>query len=258
MKLPFVISVPHASHRVPPHLAEAMALDQRGIEESADRGTMEVFARLPALKVVAASWSRLVVDLNRSPEERGTKGIIAERDYSGRDVFLPGRYPDQDQVEQLIQEYYQPYHQELEAALAQPGVLGLVDGHSLDGVGPHDAPDSGEVRADLVLGNNGGPDGEPDPNRGGITCPPQSLRLLASGLADQGFSVALNQPYAGGFITRHYGQALMARGGLAVQIEMNKNLLVEGDSWGVDPAKAAQVRTRLQKALAWFGAQLEA
>ena len=44
-------------------------------------------------------------------------------------------------------------------------------------------------------------------------------------LIDLGYSVAVNKPYAGGFITEHYGRP--AKGLHALQIEVNRGLYMD-------------------------------
>ena len=68
--------------------------------------------------------------------------------------------------------------------------------------------------ADIVLG-----DGH------GTTCSPAVMRVLEDLLGGQGFIVRRNDPYAGGYITRHYGRP--REGVHAVQIEINRPLYMD-------------------------------
>lgn len=224
MTLPIVISIPHCGTRVPENLADDLALSPAQVAESEDSGTREIFSDMPVLASQAASWSRLLVDLNRSADDLGPKGVIARADYFGRPVFKPGREPDRQETLRLVRAYHQPYHEKLLQNLALPGVRLLLDCHSMDGVGPADAPDPGQVRADVNLGNNGGPGGEPDSKRGEPTCPAELVRSLIGALAAEGLSVSLNSPYAGGYITLHYGAVLRKQGKAALQMELKKDL----------------------------------
>jgi N-formylglutamate amidohydrolase len=78
MKLPFVISIPHCSTRVPENIRQSMALNDLEIQESVDSCSREIFQSLPAETVLYAQWSRLTVDLNRDPKRRDKKGVIAQ------------------------------------------------------------------------------------------------------------------------------------------------------------------------------------
>ncbi len=248
--LPFVFSIPHASHRVPPEVMTDLALDDWGIRDNVDAGAWEVFGGLEGLAVLPAAYSRLVVDLNRNPENHAAKGVVAASDYNGRRIFLPGREPDDETVRRRVERYWRPWHRELARALESPGLKGLIDCHSLDKTGPPEAPDPGETRADITLGNNGGPGGRRDPDRGGrLACPPDKLEILGNAFRQAGFSVAYNRPYPGGYIVQHYGPPLMERGAFAVQIEVNKALVADAAYEKLDRERAAEVSRRIRRAL---------
>ena len=245
MTYPFVISIPHCASLVPADIRTDMALSDEEIRDSKDFGSAEIFRPLPAKKVLRAEYSRLVADLNRDSKNRGPKGVVAETDYRGRQIYLPGRYPDERSVEKRIRQHYAPYHHELSRALADPEIRGLFDCHSLNGTGPVDAPDAGEKRKNIILSNNGAPDGGPDPGLGEPTCPAETVDIVKSALESAGFSVAVNAPYRGGFITVHYGRQLAARGGFALQIEMNQDLYMPPGAAEPDPEQLEDVRKRI-------------
>lgn len=247
--LPLVVTLPHCSAVVPPQAAGHLALDPLEVEQSVDLGSREVFGPLPVLKVLPAPQTRLVVDLNRDPEDLGPKGVVAAIDYAGRKVFAPEQAPGEALKRQWVALFWRPWHQALALALEQPGMKLLLDGHSLDGIGPAEAPDPGTRRADVVLSNRGGPGGEAAPGRGQVTCPPRSLRRLGEALEDEGLSVAYNSPYSGGHIIARYGPWLRARGAVAVQVELNKRLYADPDYTRVYPEKAAELSRRLNRAL---------
>ncbi|MBW2615759.1 MAG: N-formylglutamate amidohydrolase, partial [Deltaproteobacteria bacterium] len=110
LRLPFIISLPHCSNRVPEEIRPTLALSDKQIEESTDMGTKEIFGSIPAKAVVSARWSRLLVDLNRGPDQRDAKGVIALKDYHGRVIYREGCIPDKQETERRIKEYYRPFH----------------------------------------------------------------------------------------------------------------------------------------------------
>ena len=258
-ELPFVLSLPHCSGSVPNDFRPRLALDRNEIEQSRDHGTSEVFGDLPARAVVCARVSRLVNDLNRREDDLGPKGVVASLDYCRRDIFRPGQRPETGLVRELISQYHRPFHQSLRKALCENSFLGLFDCHSLDGKGPPGAPDRGEKRADLVLGNNGDPLGNPRDDRPeGLSCPRDKFLLVAEAFERQGFAVSLNVPYSGGFITRNYGPELAAQGKFAVQIEMNKDLIWDPGEWKIIPQRAYGVKQRVLEAMQDMAQRLEA
>lgn len=248
MTLPIVLSIPHCGTEVPADIEPDLALRPDQVAESEDLGTREIFDGLPVLAALAARWSRLVVDLNRPADDYGPRGVIADADYYTRPVFKPGREPNRSETIRRVKDYYLPYHDKLKESLALPGVKLLLDCHSMDGVGPADAPDPGQARADVNLGNNGGAGGEPSAQRAEVTCPPRLIHGLADALESQGLSVSLNSPYAGGYITREYGAALGRQGKAALQIELNTNLYLLPKR-KLDQEKLAQVRQIIWTAL---------
>ena len=95
MRLPFVISVPHCSGRIPERIRADLALSNDEIADSIDLGTREIFGFLEAGDILCSEWSRLVVDLNRDPEHRDRKGVIARIDYFGRSIYYANAGPDE-------------------------------------------------------------------------------------------------------------------------------------------------------------------
>jgi len=243
MKLPFVISLPHCSGKIPERIQSNIVLTQTETVDAIDLGTREIFGCMPAAQILCAEWSRLVVDLNRPPEQRDAKGPVALVDYHGRPVYRSDAIPDESKIAQRLSTYYNPYHRQLEKALAEPHIKGLLDCHSLKGIGPPEAPDAGKERKDIILGNNGGPDGESDLLRGESTCTPALLRFMKQVFEMAGFSVSLNVPYAGGFTITHYGSVLAARGKMALQIEINQNLYTDPETEEIVPEKVTDVRS---------------
>jgi len=155
VRLPFVISVPHCSGRIPEYIRPDLALSNDEIADSIDLGTREIFGVLDAGDILCSEWSRLVVDLSRDPERRDYKGVIARKDYFGRSVYHANTAPDEKEIADRLWEYYWPYHNRLREALTRPYIRGVIDCHSLSSIGPPEAPDAGKKRKDIVLSNNG-------------------------------------------------------------------------------------------------------
>lgn len=245
MKLPLVISVPHCSSRVPEEVRVAIALTDKEIKQSTDLGTEEIFGSITAEAVLSAQWSRFVVDLNRGTHQTDPKGVIAHVDYHGRKVYHDGCVPDEKEAMRRFEEYYFPFHKRLREALDSASIKGLFDCHSLNGIGPVEGPDPGKIRKDIVLGNNGDERGNIKPALGGTTCPAETVYLMKEIFRSAGFSVAINVPYAGGFITAHYGQDYTRTGKIAVQIEVNQDLYLAPATLRLVPEKLEDVKARI-------------
>lgn len=249
MQLPLALSIPHCGGEVPSAMRATIALTDRQVAESVDHGTREIFGALDVKAIVVAKWSRLVVDLNRNPAQMDAKGVVALTDYDGRHVYRSGHEPTAADVAQRIEDYYRPYHTQLAQEIKRKDILGLIDCHSLNGTGPADAPDSGKRRKDIILSNNGNRHGRLEPSKGPISCRAEIFNRIAHAFESQGFTVSLNTPYSGGYITRHYGAILQTRGLFAIQIELNKNLFKSEDNIVPDSSRCQQTLTKVQHAL---------
>jgi N-formylglutamate amidohydrolase len=120
-----------------------------------------------------------------------------------------------DEALSRIELYYKPYHRALRRLIvnAQRGFNAavLLDCHSM----PSSASGRDErPRADIVIGD-----------RYGTSCAPSVTEVIEEALRDFGYSVLRNKPYAGGFITEHYGDP--AAGLHAVQVEINRALYMD-------------------------------
>ena len=87
----------------------------------------------------------------------------------------------------------------------------LIDCHSM----PSTSVDRDDgAKADIVLGD-----------RYGTSCAPALTDLVEVALRGRGYAVVRNKPYAGGFITEHYGEPALGRH--ALQIEINRALYMD-------------------------------
>src|SRR5207253_626103 len=87
----------------------------------------------------------------------------------------------------------------------------LIDCHSMpSSTGPRDE----RPRADVVLGD-----------RYSTSCVAAVSEVVETTLRSRGYAVSRNKPYAGGFITEHYGNP--AAGLHAIQIEFNRAVYMD-------------------------------
>jgi N-formylglutamate amidohydrolase len=235
-RLPVVLNSPHSGCCYSERFLAASRLDERAIRRSEDTYVDELMAGAAALgcPLLKANFPRAWLDVNREPYELDPKmfdgclptyanirsvrvagglGTIA-RIVSESEEIYAGRL-DVGEALGRIDAVYKPYHRALRQLVldtrAAFGVAVLIDCHSMPSTvrGLH-----GRLRPDIVLGD-----------RYGTSCSSELTDLIASVLSRLGYSVNRNKPYAGGFITEHYGQP--ARGLHAMQIEFNRNLYME-------------------------------
>jgi formiminoglutamase len=200
MRLPVLLSVPHAGLRVPPEAETFCRLTTSQIMADGDEGAAEVYdLKDYVAEFVTTDVARTIVDLNRKEDDRRPDGVVKTETCWGVPVF--GRFPPEPVVEQLLDRYYRPYHRRLSVAVPA-GVRLCVDCHTMAAVGPPISPDPGEERPHVCLGN-----GDRDGSGNGLTLPKGwTGHLLGSFRTAFGAAVTTNRPFSGGYITRYHGR----------------------------------------------------
>jgi N-formylglutamate deformylase len=213
---PLLVSLPHTGEALPAWLAPRLQPRALALEDT-DWHLVRLynFARELGASVLAPSYSRYVVDLNRPPNNlpmypgANNTELCPTRFFTGEPLYLPGQTPTEEEVQQRVAHYWQPYHQALAAETqrlkAEHGHAVLFDAHSIksqlpwlfEGELPH-----------LNLGT-----------ANGSACAPALRDALAQVLAEQqAYQHVVDGRFKGGHITRHYGQP--AQQVHAVQLEM--------------------------------------
>lgn len=231
---PVVLASAHSGAFYPDAFISAARLDPLRLRSSEDSFVDELFAEAPALgmPLVCATFPRAYCDANReaweldpamfddalpawvntaSPRVGAGLGTIARVVSSGEAIYRGKlRFAE---AEARVQSCWQPFHAalaaETEATRARFGGCLLVDCHSMPATA---LPARGA--ADIVLGD-----------AHGSACGAHLVRLVEQALRGAGFSVRRNEPYAGGYITRHYGRP--RQGMHALQVEINRGLYMD-------------------------------
>jgi N-formylglutamate amidohydrolase len=195
VKLPFLLSVPHAGIWVPPQVAEYCILNQQEIIEDGDEGARELFRLEDEVEsFVTTNVARAIVDMNRADDDWGSDGVVKTHTCWGVPVYR--EKPPQEAVDKLLDTYYRPYHLQL-SDLAKKGVKAGLDCHTMATTGPPIGPDPGCERPLICVSNADG------------TCPRDWLGSLAMCLGTSfGVHVSLNKPFKGGFIIRRHSGEL--------------------------------------------------
>lgn len=239
-QVPFVFSSPHSGRHYPERFLAMSRLGRQAIRRSEDCFVDELFAGAPmhGAPLLAANFPRAYLDANREPLEldprmfdealpphanfrsprvAGGLGTIPRLVGEGLDIYAH-RLPLTEALAR-IEAAYRPYHQCLSRLLGQAldrfGQAILIDCHSMP--------------ASIRTGENGG---RPDiiiGDRFGRSARPWLVDHAVSILSGMGYSVAHNKPYAGGFITEHYGRP--GQGVQALQIEVNRGLYMNEQTY---------------------------
>ncbi len=242
---PLVFNSPHSGRIYPSTFLAASRLDSLALRRSEDAYVEELFGFVTALgaPLLHAHFPRAYLDVNREPYELdpvlfrdglphyantqsvrvvgglGTIArIVSESDEIYREPLSVGAALER------INRLYTPYHETLKSLLIEAqkefGLAVLIDCHSMPS---NPIADQGISRPDFVLGD-----------RFGTSCSGELTRLAGAQLKAQGYIVALNKPYAGGYIMEHYGRPHKAQH--ALQIEINRALYMDETSFAKSPS----------------------
>lgn len=212
-KHPILISIPHGSTFVPVDLRRLMGLSDFQIKKQSDPYTDELFDVSNAY-VVKGRISRLVVDLNRAPDdiemelELSNRGVVVSIDIDGNPIY--NSPPSMEAIFDRVQKYHYAFHEKIEEMKHQTRFL--IDGHSMRSVNPVTKPESGKERPDIVLGN-----------RHFTTCSRVMTRKIMKFFEDRGFSVKINDPFTGRYII---GYHCMRDAYPGIQLELNERLFM--------------------------------
>lgn len=236
---PFIFNSPHSGRTYPSSFLSASRLTAVALRKSEDAYVDLLLAGIVNIgaTLMHAHFPRAYLDVNREPYELdpalfnealpdyanthslrvvGGLGTIA-RVVNEQEEIYRAPLPVNAALER-IERLYKPYHATLsglmEDARRRFGYAVLVDFHSM----PSYQGDKGaNPKVDFVLGD-----------RFGTSCPREMVRLVERFLSGLGYKVALNKPYAGGYITERYG--VPNEGLHTLQIEINRALYMDEET----------------------------
>lgn len=233
---PIIFNSPHSGSVYPEQFLSASRIDLAGLRRSEDSFMDELIGGLTdaGFPVVRVNFPRSYVDVNREPYEldprmftgrlpsfantrsmrvAGGLGTIPRVVGDGEEIYRE-RLGVDDALGR-IELLYKPYHRALRRLIHKAhqtfGTVILVDCHSMPSTGI--SPDEPK-RPDIVIGD-----------RYETSCAPQLPNIIDDVMRSLGYSLARNKPYAGGFITEHYGNP--ASGLHAVQLELNRAIYMD-------------------------------
>lgn len=234
--VPVVVDVPHAGRCYPSAFVERARLPLRSLRRSEDAYVDRLFGHSVALgaPLLVAQFPRAFLDVNREPYEldprmfegrlppfantrsmrvAGGLGTIPRIVGDAHEIYF-GRIPVEEGLAR-IDGLYRPYHAALRGLVQRTqgsfGTCILVDAHSMPSTG---LDREGVAKADVILGD-----------RFGTSAAGYIIDIAEAAFTRLGLRVTRNRPYAGGFITEHYGAP--GSGVHALQIEINRALYMD-------------------------------
>ncbi len=237
-EVPFVFASPHSGRIYPPSFVAQSRLSFHNLRRSEDAFVDALFASVPGCgaPLIAASFPRAYLDVNRAPAELDAAmfegrlpcavdaasprvsaglGVIPRIVRDGAEIYR-AKLAAQEASERL-QRLHLPYHGALKRLVEETRVLFgmavVIDCHSMP---------SAAAAPDIVLGD-----------RYGVSAAPALTGAAECAFQRQGFSVARNVPYAGGYTTQLHGRP--SRAHHALQIEINRALYLDEDNIRTGP-----------------------
>jgi N-formylglutamate amidohydrolase len=235
-RAPIIFNSPHSGSVYPDDFLIASRIDLSTLRRSEDSFMDELIADLSrrGFPVVRVNFPRSYVDVNREPYEldprmfsgrlpsfantrsmrvAGGLGTIPRVVGDGQEIYRE-RLAVEDALLR-IETLYKPYHRALRRLINRVhqtfGTVVVVDCHSMPSIGvSRDEP----RRPDVVIGD-----------RYGTSCAQLLPDMVEATMSRLGYSVGRNKPYAGGFITEHYGNP--ASGLHAIQLELNRAIYMD-------------------------------
>ena len=235
-RAPIIFNSPHSGSVYPGTFLDASRIDLSTLRRSEDSFMDELIGHLSerGFPVVRVHFPRCYVDVNREPYEldprmfagrlpsfantrsmrvAGGLGTIPRVVGDGQEIYRE-RLSVDDALTR-IEAFYKPYHRALRRLINKVhqifGAAIVVDCHSMPSIGmSRDEP----RRPDVVIGD-----------RYGTSCAPMLPDVVEDTMGRLGYSVGRNKPYAGGFITEHYGNP--ASGLHTIQLELNRAVYMD-------------------------------
>jgi N-formylglutamate deformylase len=229
-RIPLLVSVPHDGWQIPADILPDMTGTGRGIPDTDWHvSKLYEFASDLGAAMIVANYSRYVVDLNRPADDAAlyegqiATGICPSRTFAGHEIYFEGTAID---IGARIERYWRPYHDKLDAALAEIkeefGYALLWDAHSI----PSRVPRlfDGELPV-LNLGT-----------WNQRSCDLSLENAVMAAAQASPYEAVLNARFKGGYITRHYGRP--AAHVHAIQLELAQRAYMNEKSLEYDQEKA--------------------
>lgn len=231
-----VFSSPHSGADYPQDMIARTHLPMKVLRSSEDAFVNALFASAPdfGAPLLAARLPRAWIDLNRAEDEldpaliagapRSMKsprinaglGVIPRVVAESRSIYS-GKISMRE-AKARIASGHVPYHRKLTELLAHArdlhGRAILFDCHSMPNDALAGSPMVNGARPEIVLGD-----------RFGASCDRWLIEAAMDMFSAAGFRVTRNAPFAGGYITQHYGRP--SRNIHALQIEIDRSLYMD-------------------------------
>jgi N-formylglutamate deformylase len=218
-----IVSIPHSGEWIPDEFKKFLTNDMAALNQDLDTKVDELID-IPALQirgigVLVAHIHRVCIDLNRSQEN----ALLFWRENTQGQKIIHS-LPDTEESEILLQKYWRPFFEIYKALLEDAQrftsfPFPVVDLHSMPSspTAYHlkQNPKQNPVRAAFCLSD-----------QRGQTCDPLFIADFATQLSQEAYTVAINDPYVGGYVTQFVNQFHTNN----IQIEIRRNIYMDESS----------------------------
>ena len=233
--IPIIISIPHSGTLYSNIFLKNILLSKKELQFSEDNYVDKVLKKALSQDVsyVKANFPRSFIDVNRSPLEldslmissnipiidefnltkvKSGIGVIHRVSYYGNEIY-DHLLTRREIVKRLLNNYF-PYHNALKLLIKNAKKINnrvlVLDFHSM----PSRFLDNS---VDIVIGNNFN-----------LSCNETISTKIINYFYDYNYSLSINDPYSGGFITKFYGKPMDRIN--VLQIEINRSLYMNEDT----------------------------
>ena len=238
-----VLSIPHSGEIVPELFEEYLTSDVRARREDVDTAVDQLvdIKRLQenGIAVIVAHIQRVCVDLNRSPDL-----CVLNWKKNSHGIQLVTKEPSKELEEELIGKYHTPYFETLKSLIETLKIktqkASFIDLHSMPSkptayhlsVTPNQALTRPDFCVSDIIGKS---------------CEKDFIDFVCDKLSQHYPQVNQNDPYFGGFITRHTDALFPDINN--IQIEINRANYLDEKSKELIPEKANKMKNVLTEEL---------
>jgi N-formylglutamate deformylase len=238
--VPLLISMPHNGQDIPSSIANTMTEKAKLVADTDwYQDKLYDFAVELGTYILIPKYNRYVIDLNRDPKGvnlypgANSTELCPTTAFDQSALYLPENMPSEDEIQQRITRYWQPYHQAIITTLAdikqQFNGAVLLEAHSILSHVPRFF------------------DGQlPDFNFGTANVASCAIELITAveNIDFTPYSKVSNGRFKGGFITRCYGQP--EQNIHALQLELSQRTYMNEPSNEYNEVLAEQVKIKLK------------
>lgn len=250
-----VISIPHSRPDYPESVQSSLATHDKNILwRDSDHFVDQLYqnANQFGATTIIANVCRYVIDMNRDATALNSAfcvgaphldnppqlGLVAHKT-TRNEQLLKTPLP-REEVQRRINDYHTPFHNAVQTAIENAkrefGFCIHIDAHSMPSTPTSYHKDFGQVRADVVPGDDYGK-----------SCSTEITKIVETSFTNHSYSVAPNNPYEGGYITKHYGNP--QNNVHTIQLELNRKIYMNEERFEIIPEKFEKVKVVIDEML---------